>query len=509
MIEQFFGKEFRVILACLAGYFLLAALAFKTPFAGALVAATAIAAFAVALKRLEWGIAFAFAELFANSHGHLADLPIGGFVLSTRMAVFFGVMAAYSVHLIRRRVRLPLSDTRLSPYILLYAVAFAAFLIGIRLNGFGNAFRDGNAYLYALYALPVLSAHWDAAGKRLLLQTLAAGAAWVSALTLGLVYAFSHLSGLALADVYTFIRDTRTGELTQMAPGIFRVFLQAQFSTVVAALLLGSLALSGVKGRRAWVATVASFAAVSVAILASLSRSFWVGGVAGAFVLILLLALASRIRLKRALPGIAALVGGKLFGVALLAAALFFPIPPPNGVTFGELAGLFSERATGTAEAAIDSRRKLLLPMIDGIRERPLSGHGFGHAITFVSDDPRVRARDPEGIWTTYAFEWGWLDVWLKTGLAGLAAFVWVFASAARSLSRGLAGDQAWLHAGLIASLAMLAATHAFSPYLNHPLGLGLLLFVLPFMKTKPPVVATEAAAPVAAQASTAPLMSE
>lgn len=509
MIEQFFGKEFRIVLACLAGYFALAAIAFKTPFADVLVIATALVALLVTLKRLEWGVAFAFAELFANSHGHLADASVGGFAFSSRMAVFAGVMAAYVVLLIRRKARLPFSDERLSPFILLFASAAAAFMIGTRQNGAGNAFADGNAYLYAAYAFPILSARWDVAGKRLLLQAFAAATAWVCILSVGLVYLFSHLPGTTLVDVYKFIRDTRTGELTQMAPGIFRVFLQAQFSAVVAALLLGSLALVGVKGRRAWTALSVSLAAVSSVILVSLSRSFWVGLVAGALVLVMLDALRLRIPFKQASPGIGALIGGKALGAVLLVIALFFPIPPPNGVSFGDLTGLFTERATGTAEAAIDSRRKLLVPMLEHVRDNPILGYGFGKAITFVSDDPRVRETRPDGLWTTYSFEWGWLDIWLKMGLAGLAAFAWLFVASARGLWRGLGGDQAWLHAGLIASLAMLAATHAFSPYLNHPLGLGLLLFVLPFMQTKTP--AKEAEVPVAlrVQARTAPSMSE
>lgn len=507
MMEQFFGREFKVILACLAGYFALAALAFKTPFAAALVFATVILVFILALKKLEWGLAAAFAELFANSHGHLADAFIGGFAFSSRMAVFVAVMAAYLVLLTRRKARLSLADERLGPFILLFAAATAAFMIGYRLNGMGSAFSDGNAYLYAAYVFPILSARWDAVGKRLLLQTLAAAAAWVCALSVGLVYLFGHLPGTWLGSVYRFIRDTRTGELTQMAPGIFRVFLQAQFTTVVAALLVASLALVGVKGRRAFIATIVSFGALFSVILVSLSRSFWVGAVAGALTLLLLLFVRARVSLKRTIPGIGAMLGGKLFGIALIVAALFFPIPPPNGVSFGDLTGLFSQRATGTVEAAIDSRKKLLVPMLDAVRENPLIGYGFGKTISFVSDDPRVRETNPDGLWTTYAFEWGWLDIWIKFGIVGIVAFLWLFASAVRGLWRGLGGDHAWLCAGLIASLAMLAATHAFSPYLNHPLGLGLLLFVLPFMKTKTPAHA-EASQQVI-QASVAPLISE
>lgn len=506
MIQQFFGKEFRLVLACLAGYFLLAVLAFKTPFAGALVVATGLAALLVGLKRLEWGIAFAFAELFANSHGHLADLAFGGFTVSSRMAVFAGVMAAYAVYVLRRRVRLPFADARLSPFILLFAATAAAFALGARQNGFGNAFGDGNGYLYALYALPVLSARWDGDGKRLLLQTLAAGAAWVSVLSLGLLYVFTHFPEWMLAKTYAFIRDTRTGELTKMYGNLFRIFLQAQFSVIIAAFVLISGWLSmKMEGRERLVA-VAGVAVASSVTLIGLSRSFWVGGAAGVVALYFLHLAVVRTAPRRVAVSTLWFAVGKLCAVLGLVAILLFPWPYRTG-RLSDLSGLFGERTTDLSDAAISSRWNLLPEMLAAIKEAPVLGSGYGTIVAFVTDDPRVRAIYPDGKWRTYAFEWGWLDIWLKMGIAGVAAFAWLFAASVRGLWAGLKEEQGWLSAGLIACLALLAVTHVFSPYLNHPLGLGLLVFVLPFMKTKTP--ATEAEVPSRAQPSVAPAMSE
>jgi hypothetical protein len=74
-----------------------------------------------------------------------------------------------------------------------------------------------------------------------------------------------------------------------------------------------------------------------------------------------------------------------------------------------------------------------------------------------------------------------------------------------------IAGDRAWLGVGLIASLVMLYVTHIFSPYLNHPLGIGFLLFLVPFMQTKASAFAEAKSVELkpTVQASTAALTSE
>ena len=85
-----------------------------------------------------------------------------------------------------------------------------------------------------------------------------------------------------------------------------------------------------------------------------------------------------------------------------------------------------------------------------------------------MSNDPRIRAEFPDGRYTTSAFEWGYLDIWLKIGLLGLLAYLILIVKIAReSLKAGLLGEI------LFIALTALVITHTFSPYLNHPLGIG------------------------------------
>jgi O-antigen ligase len=194
--------------------------------------------------------------------------------------------------------------------------------------------------------------------------------------------------------------------------------------------------------------------------------------------------------------------------------AIFIPLPYRDG-SFAALTDLFSSRATGLADSAIDSRWKLLDPMLALIKDDPLLGHGFGQKVEFISDDPRIRAQVPDGLFQTYSLEWGWLEIWLKLGLLGLLGFGCLFFGLLRALRSSLVGPAAWLSIGFVSGLVFLAVTHVFSPYLNHPLGLGYLLFLVPFLpnKTAPrgAVVLnfSDPLLPAPAQAKVAPLICE
>jgi O-antigen ligase len=119
--------------------------------------------------------------------------------------------------------------------------------------------------------------------------------------------------------------------------------------------------------------------------------------------------------------------------------------------------------------------------MIDKIKEQPILGNGFGTEIQYESDDPRIREQDISGKRKTYAFEWGWLEIMVKMGFLGLGGFIILGISSLYGLMGYLKTEKSWLAVGFITSLIMLYGTHIFSPYLNHPIGIGFLLFLIPF----------------------------
>ena len=69
----------------------------------------------------------------------------------------------------------------------------------------------------------------------------------------------------------------------------------------------------------------------------------------------------------------------------------------------------------------------------------------------------------------TYAFEWGWLEHWIKFGIFGIPVMFWILISLGRRLWKS--DEPLWMRAGAVSSLIALGTLHLFTPYLNHPLG--------------------------------------
>jgi O-antigen ligase len=149
-------------------------------------------------------------------------------------------------------------------------------------------------------------------------------------------------------------------------------------------------------------------------------------------------------------------------------------IPYPSK---GEFNADFIERVSGNKdEPALASRWSLLPVLLKEIKKEPFLGQGYGATVTYFSQDPRILQNNPTGEYTTYAFEWGYLDLWLKIGLFGLLVYlVLIFSLIKRALILGSQKNN-FILLGLSTALVFLALTNFFTPYLNHPLGIGILI---------------------------------
>jgi hypothetical protein len=491
MFEQFFHKPFWITLAFLAGFFGISVMTFQTSFVLALLFVTGVLIFVLTWKRLDLGVTVAFAELFANSHGHLLSTSFGGFSLSLRMVVFLSVLSAWFFLCITKKVSFSFRDKRFIPFIPLIVAAFLGLGIGFLRNNPVKVFQDGNAYFYLAYLLPVLSVSWNGEKKRVLLQVLTASATWVGIMTLGLLFIFTHFPEWVLGHVYTFIRDTRTGELTKMTGNLFRIFLQAQLSVVlIGFLLIPFFWMKKMIGKeRLWMMGMLGFF-LSVLVI-SLSRSFWVGAATGGFVFLFCLFRYHKLNSLREVGSkLGMIIGAGFFSIILLVGIILFPYPYRIGST-SAFSSLFSSRATDVSDVAVSSRWKLLPAMWNHIEEHPIFGNGFGQEVEFQTDDPRVRAFSPDGTWRTYALEWGWLELWLKMGILGPLAFLFLFGNLVYGLRPYVSGriQPSWMGIGFLSGLVAVYAMHIFSPYLNHPLGLGFLIFLVPFLVSQPTLI--------------------
>ena len=185
-------------------------------------------------------------------------------------------------------------------------------------------------------------------------------------------------------------------------------------------------------------------------LLISFSRSFWLGlGVGLAAWLIVLIKSHTPVRILSQFVLVLALSGITAGAMAQLVAS------SAGNVTTERLLHL-------NGEAAFDSRKNQLEPLWAAIQEAPFFGQGFGTALSYESRDPRH-----PGLYTTSAFELGYLDMLLKFGLAGLAIFLYFI----WQLWYGQ-GSGRWVR---LPALIAILVVHGVSAYLNHPLGLGYL----------------------------------
>ncbi len=279
--------------------------------------------------------------------------------------------------------------------------------------------------------------------------------------------------------IYRLIRDMQVGEITSLSGQFYRVFIQSQvylliFLAIIAWQLAGRLPLKhwsrwliGQEGRLYLLALSLSL----FPIIIGFSRSFWFGLVLIMFFLLVMIwrryrwLIVWRWSLSLAIAGFLSLL--------LIVGIVRFPWPQPQ-LSFN--AGDLLEERLGNldSEAGASSRWSLLPKMVQAIGQSPFLGQGFGATITYRSADPRILENESSGYYTTYAFEWGWLDIIFKFGLwLALWYFLWLGRMLWFSWRSGPVGQ------ALSIGLLVLLAVHFFSPYLNHPLGIGFLAGML------------------------------
>lgn len=478
MIDQFFGKTFRLGMIGLIALLSLGAIGYYVGFQSLLLFMVGAAVLVLSVTKLERGLFAALLELGSSAHGHLLSTDLLGFNLSLRMTIFIAVMLGTCIVMLRSRRERPVLDLRFKMFLPLVGAIGIGFLMGVLISGPAAAFSDGNAYFYLAYLIPILMVHWNNEKQGKLLQIFSAMAIWNMALTLIIVYIFSHFGESVLQTTYYFVRDLRIAEVTNIGSGLYRVFMQTQFFVVTFFFLLLAMFIQQQRFQKEVIALMGISLGV---VIMSLSRSFWVGLIVALMVFAVLAFRSFKPSVKRITKSSLILTCSAALGLAAIAGVALIPIPPQS-TTGADLADALSSRATEADDVAVSSRWNLLDPMLQTLSERPIEGSGFGKAVTFTSDDPRVRELSSDGTWSTVSMEWGWLEIWIKMGILAPVAFAIIFWFMIKRLLSYLWTDQAWLGLGFISTLLFLAATHFFSPYLNHPIGLGMILFTLPFI---------------------------
>lgn len=409
-------------------------------------------------RNLEYGLLLLFVELIIGSKGHLLELS----VVSGRMIIFSVILVFYLLSLIKKEERAKLWGAWLNfkskkPLVTLAVFIIISLIVSLaNSNEVSNIFADFNNWLFFLIIFPIISVYFKAQQeiyKRLVVVTTAAF------LCLGLetfliLYIYSHNLPI-VTDLYLWLRKTGVAEITATANGFPRIFLQSQIYAAV--LILITTFSVQAKKTSLWVLTILAWGVIFL----SMSRSIWLG-----LAMAILIGLA--ISWRQLFKYLLFIVPSALVGALLILLVVIFPLPKSGSFSLDSFANRLN--VTGD-EAAVASRWSLLPVLADEIKQNPIIGRGFGYSVTYQSSDPRVLENNPSGAYSTYAFEWGYLSLWLKLGIFGLIAYFWLLTQ-----TMYLGYKQ---HNFLFLSLILIAVIHAFTPYLDHPLGIALILMII------------------------------
>lgn len=450
------------------------------------------AALVFSLFKLEYGLYILLAELFIGSKGYLFSFEYEGIAISLRIALFLIIMSVWFFNFIKkRRAEFFYSKFRWD-YLVLFLIILWGIINGFWRNEFSNVFFDFNAWLYFALIFPIYDIINQKGGIHNLMEIFIASILTLSLKSLLFLYIFSHGIWELMYPLYGWIRNSGVGEITLISGNFHRVFIQSQIFALIAffffiALLIYTIKKSSIQYQASGIKNYLKnkniiylsllILLTSAVILLSLSRSFWIGAAAGGLILLASWFIIFKDRFKFVVKSIGYLIILGIISIGLIYAVASFPYPK---ITDGFSASMLEERATQLDESAVSSRWQLWPELWKEIRKYPIWGGGYGATVTYKSFDPRIVETTADSLYTTYAFEWGYLDIWLKLGLIGLVIYLVLIYKILKAgwhlIKEKKEEKQGHLLWGLFLGLIALLAVNFFSPYLNHPLGIGYLL---------------------------------
>jgi O-antigen ligase len=452
----------------------------------------------ISLFKLEYGLLILLAELFIGSKGYLFYFEQGGLILSIRIAlwlIIFSVwLAKFSLESVKnKKLDFTFLKNGISPYFfILFIFIVLSVWRGIAVgNSLNNIFFDTNGWMYFILIFPIFDIFYKSQIAelkennfiKLFLAVFTASVLWLCLETYFLLFAYSHnLFGITY-DFYRWIRNTGIGEITFIQGGFYRIFFQSHIYVLIATLIsLLSVITANKRNDKNLYNKLLIFRFLLLIIfisidLLTMSRSNWLGLAAGMIFIVLFFIWQKNWQVVKKL--IFYFPISLLFGLIFIIAIVKFPYPNPLGGF--NAADLLAERAGQiSSEAGASSRWSLLPELWSKIKLSPILGQGFGATVIYKSSDPRVLESNPTGMYETYSFEWGLLDIWLKLGIFGLLSYLLLlYIIIFKSLKKFKPDDfLSIINIGFLSGLIAILITSVFSPYLNHPLGIGYLIIV-------------------------------
>jgi len=484
---NFWGKTFKITFLMIIIVELLSLLGYTFSIINTITfIVITLLALVISLWRLKYGLWIIITELVIGSKGYLFSITIGDFDVSIRLALFLMLLIAGIIYVFRKKsFRLKQSKIFI-PLMIFIGLLVVGLLVGLLGNNeTKNIFYDWNGYLYfgLIFIFFEVIRSWKSINR--LLQVIFAGVSAIAIKTLFLITYFAHQTDeYLIRAIYRWVRVTGVGEITQFSENYYRIFFQSHiYSLFIFFIVLTFILLIAKKEwnkKIYYLNWTLIFLTVSSLII-SFSRSIWLSLAITLFLIFIYIKFKEKFDWKKI--GKIILISLVIIGLEIGLITFLVSVKiPGSSSNQSSTATLLKERLTTTDEAAIGSRLELLKPLVSTALKSPIWGSGFGKTVTYQTLDPRTKEKN--GGWhTTYAFEWGYLDIVVKMGLLGLLAYlylIWVIIKQGiNSLKIHYNNIEIYtLVLSFLFGLFSLIIIHFTTPYLNHPLGIGFLMIV-------------------------------
>ncbi|MBU1167894.1 O-antigen ligase family protein [Patescibacteria group bacterium] len=465
-------------------------------------------------KKTEYGLLALFFELAIGVKGYLFSFDLLGFVVSLRLALFATVFLIWFYKLLKNKEEVRFAKARSFPlYALFTVVLMLGMIVGLTYgNDVKNLFFDVNGYFYLALAFPLLHVFYERKSLKKLLLVFVAGGVAISAFSIFVALEFTILhqdsrpdlagsisSELTLDEgdedeikdkishsvtakdeltgpftlvrrfenekplIYRWTQDVGVAEIAYLAGPFFRVFSPGQIYSLAVFLVLVFLILKKSVTKknnfldllpnlpRSYLYGLAGLTLLTV--ILGFSRSLWLGLLA-AFVFLLF-----SLPFKKSMK----IVFCSFVSLIILVIVMKLIVPSAFELVENRVYSIVDP----STESSGSNRVNMLPPIFAKVSKHLVLGNGFGTTIEYESIVP-----EKYGTLRVFAFEWAYLDTILEVGIFGLVVYLFFLLKIFNNLSKkGIVYFQAVLFALLIVNLT--------TPYLNHPLGIGLVLIGL------------------------------
>jgi len=344
-------------------------------------------------------------------------------------------------------------------------------------NAFEDIFLDLNAYLFLGLGFVFFEVIKSWAQIKRVLEILMA-AVFILA-TKGLAYylIFASDPDFFRLDMYRWERITEKGQLAHLGNNLYRILFLSDIYPLMAIFIFGIILLF-VYLKKFGMPKPAKkvlwglVAAASFLMVISFFRSFFAAGLATLILGVGLLIYKLKFGWKKV--GVAVLM---LLLIMAMEVGLVVGISKALEAWVVDHQMMVQKDILSEEDPGVYGRMALIGPLSEEFKGSPILGQGLGRRIEvnlYPGDDPRNGS--------TFAFEWGYFDMLVKFGSIGLIVILLFLLKVVwqgyRLVINKEDRQRQAISLGLWLGLIALILTHMVSPYINHPLGLGYLLFV-------------------------------